>query len=111
MWKWKLTAILGLVCGIGGAGWGYAQQKKAPGFFELRVYTAQQTRCARGALRQSYDRDLCQARDHRGRDRFPTKCTYFVALNETLPLDPGAFPTANDPTSPQCASPAGSLTG
>jgi hypothetical protein len=36
-----LTAILGLVCGIGGAGWGYAQQKKAPGFFELRVYTAQ----------------------------------------------------------------------
>ena len=41
MWKWKLTAILGLVCGIGGAGWGYAQQKKAAGFFELRVYTAQ----------------------------------------------------------------------
>src|SRR5262244_3770618 len=41
MWTWKLLAILGLAFGIGGVGWGYAQQKKAIGFFELRVYTAQ----------------------------------------------------------------------
>jgi len=40
MWKWKLAAILGLVFGVAGGGWGFAQQKKAPGFFELRVYTA-----------------------------------------------------------------------
>lgn len=41
MWTWKLLAILGLTFGIGGVGWGFAQQKKAVGFFELRVYTAQ----------------------------------------------------------------------
>jgi hypothetical protein len=41
MWKWKLLAILGLTFGIGGVEWGFAQQKKAAGFFELRVYTAQ----------------------------------------------------------------------
>ena len=41
MWKWKFLAILGFVSGIGGIAWGYAQQKKAVGFFELRVYTAQ----------------------------------------------------------------------
>jgi len=41
MWKWKLIAMLGFAVGIGGAGWGYAQQRKATGFFELRVYTAQ----------------------------------------------------------------------
>ena len=41
MWKWKIAAVLGLVFGIGGVSWGYAQQKKAVGFFELRVYTAQ----------------------------------------------------------------------
>src|SRR5262250_2332577 len=40
MWTWKLLAILGLAFGIGGVGWGFAQQKKAVGF-ELRVYTAQ----------------------------------------------------------------------
>ena len=41
MWKWKLLAVLGLTFGIGGVGWGFAQKKKAAGFFELRVYTAQ----------------------------------------------------------------------
>ena len=40
MMKWKITAALGLAFGIAGIGWGYAQQKQAPGFFELRVYTA-----------------------------------------------------------------------
>jgi hypothetical protein len=39
--KWKITAILGLAFGVAGIGWGYAQEKKAMGFFELRVYTAQ----------------------------------------------------------------------
>jgi hypothetical protein len=41
MLKWKLLAILGLIFGVAGFGWGYAQQKNAAGFFELRVYTAQ----------------------------------------------------------------------
>ena len=41
MLKWKITALLGFVFGIAGIGWGYAQQSKAIGFFELRVYTAQ----------------------------------------------------------------------
>ncbi|PWT86159.1 MAG: hypothetical protein C5B57_01600 [Blastocatellia bacterium] len=41
MLKWKIAALLGLVFGLAGIGWGYAQQKNAPGFFELRVYTAQ----------------------------------------------------------------------
>src|SRR5215831_17695338 len=40
MCTWKLLAILGLTFGISGVGWGFAQQKKAMGFFELRVYTA-----------------------------------------------------------------------
>jgi NIPSNAP protein len=40
MWKWKFAAILGFAFGIGGLGWGFAQQKNAAGFFELRVYTA-----------------------------------------------------------------------
>jgi hypothetical protein len=39
--KWKLTAVLGLLFGVAGMGWGYAQQQKAIGFYELRVYTAQ----------------------------------------------------------------------
>jgi hypothetical protein len=39
--KWKLLAILGLIFGLAGFGWGYAQQKNVAGFFELRVYTAQ----------------------------------------------------------------------
>jgi hypothetical protein len=40
MRKWKLLAILGFAFGIAGLGWGFAQQRKAVGFFELRVYTA-----------------------------------------------------------------------
>ena len=41
MLKWKVTAVLGLGFGLAGIGWGYAQQKNAVGFYELRVYTAQ----------------------------------------------------------------------
>ena len=41
MLKWKVLAFLGLVFGVAGVVWGYAQQKNAIGFFELRVYTAQ----------------------------------------------------------------------
>jgi len=40
MLKWKVLAFLGLMLGVAGVVWGYAQQKKAVGFFELRVYTA-----------------------------------------------------------------------
>ena len=39
--KWKITALLGLAFGAAGIGWGYAQQRNAAGFYELRVYTAQ----------------------------------------------------------------------
>jgi hypothetical protein len=38
---WRVSAVLGLACGVAGVGWGYAQQQKAPGFYELRIYTAQ----------------------------------------------------------------------
>jgi hypothetical protein len=38
--KWKILAVLGLSFGVGGIGWGYAQQQNTIGFFELRVYTA-----------------------------------------------------------------------
>src|ERR1700732_3465275 len=41
MLKWKILAALGLAFGVAGIGWGYGQAKKAVGFFELRVYTAQ----------------------------------------------------------------------
>ena len=41
MLKWKLFAVFGVAFGIAGLAWGYAQEKKAVGFFELRVYTAQ----------------------------------------------------------------------
>ena len=41
MLKWKILAVLGLAFGLVGIGWGYGQSKKAVGFFELRVYTAQ----------------------------------------------------------------------
>src|SRR6202162_1653506 len=41
MLKWKILAFLGLIFGVAGVVWGYAQQKKAIGFFELRIYTAQ----------------------------------------------------------------------
>ena len=40
MLKWKSLACLGLACGVGGVGWGYAQQQQNTGFFELRIYTA-----------------------------------------------------------------------
>ena len=38
--RWKITAFLGLVFGVAGIVWGYAQRNTV-GFFELRVYTAQ----------------------------------------------------------------------
>src|SRR5579871_1162196 len=41
MWKWKIAAVLGLAFGLAGIVWGFAQERKAAGFFELRVYTAQ----------------------------------------------------------------------
>src|SRR5579872_1514218 len=41
MLKWKLLAALGVAVGIAGVGWGYAQQRTAPGFYELRIYKAQ----------------------------------------------------------------------
>src|SRR6202521_4213611 len=41
MLRWKILAFLGLSLGLAGLLWGYAQEKKAVGFYELRVYTAQ----------------------------------------------------------------------
>jgi len=41
MLGWKITALLGVAFGVAGISWGYAQQAKAPGFYELRIYTAQ----------------------------------------------------------------------
>jgi hypothetical protein len=40
MLKWKVTAIVGIAFGLAGVCWGYAQERKAVGFYELRVYTA-----------------------------------------------------------------------
>jgi hypothetical protein len=40
MLKWKIAAVLGVAFGAAGVTWGYAQQGRAPGFYELRVYTA-----------------------------------------------------------------------
>ena len=41
MLKWRILAAVGLAFGVAGVGWGYAQQQQtAPGFYELRVYTA-----------------------------------------------------------------------
>ena len=40
MWKWKLAAVIGMLCGMAGMTWGYAQQRSAPGFYELRIYKA-----------------------------------------------------------------------
>ena len=51
MLKWKILAVLGLTFGVAGIVWGYAQEKKAAGFFELRVYSAQPGK--RDALRVS----------------------------------------------------------
>ena len=41
MLKWKILAVIGLAFGVAGMIWGYAEQKKAVGFYELRIYTAQ----------------------------------------------------------------------
>src|ERR1700712_2425786 len=41
MLKWKILAVLGLTFGVAGMVWGYAKEKKAAGFYELRIYTAQ----------------------------------------------------------------------
>jgi hypothetical protein len=41
MLKWKITAVLGLAFGVAGVLWGFAQERKAVGFFELRIYKAQ----------------------------------------------------------------------
>ena len=41
MVRWKIATVLGVMCGVAGIGWGYAQQQNAPGFYELRIYTAQ----------------------------------------------------------------------
>src|SRR6202047_477102 len=40
MLRWKILAFLGLSFGVAGLLWGYAQEKKPVGFYELRVYTA-----------------------------------------------------------------------
>jgi hypothetical protein len=41
MLKWKVLALAGLAFGVAGIAWGYAQQQPFPGFYELRIYTAQ----------------------------------------------------------------------
>src|SRR5438067_1847769 len=41
MLKWRILAAAGLAVGVLGAGWGFAQQRNAPGFYELRIYKAQ----------------------------------------------------------------------
>ena len=40
MLKWKIATVVGLAFGVAGVGWGYAQQRNAVGFYELRVYKA-----------------------------------------------------------------------
>jgi hypothetical protein len=40
MLKWKLAAVIGMLFGVGGVSWGYAQQRNASGFYELRIYKA-----------------------------------------------------------------------
>ena len=52
MRKWKITALLGIVFGVAGIGWGYGQQPTTPGFYELRIYTAQPGK--RDALAQRF---------------------------------------------------------
>jgi hypothetical protein len=41
MLKWKVLTLVGFACGVAGVGWGFAQQARVPGFYELRIYTAQ----------------------------------------------------------------------
>jgi hypothetical protein len=50
--KTKLMSIVSLAFGLFGMGWGYAQQRNAVGFYELRVYTAQPGK--RDALAQRF---------------------------------------------------------
>ena len=52
MQKWKITALLGIAFGVAGVGWGYGQQAMTPGFYELRIYTAQPGK--RDALAQRF---------------------------------------------------------
>jgi hypothetical protein len=40
MLKWKLTAVAGIAFGLAGIAWGFAQDRRPAGFYELRVYTA-----------------------------------------------------------------------
>ena len=40
MLKWKLAAIIGVLFGVAGTTWGFAQQRQNARFFELRTYTA-----------------------------------------------------------------------
>jgi hypothetical protein len=60
MLKWKILAFAGLAIGVLGAGWGYAQETAAPapGFYELRIYTAvpgkRDALAARFAARTAY---------------------------------------------------------
>ena len=41
MLKWKVLAVVGLSFGSAGIAWGFTQQQSAPGFYVLRIYTAQ----------------------------------------------------------------------
>jgi hypothetical protein len=41
MLKWKILAATGVMIGVAGTGWGVAQQRTAPGFYELRIYKTQ----------------------------------------------------------------------
>jgi len=52
MQKWKITALLGIAFGVAGIGWGHGQQAMTPGFYELRIYTAQPGK--RDALAQRF---------------------------------------------------------
>jgi hypothetical protein len=37
---WQIAAVVGVALGVAGVTWGYAQRSQAPGFFEMRVYSA-----------------------------------------------------------------------
>jgi hypothetical protein len=52
MLKWKALAVVGMVVGVAGVGWGYAQQRTAPGIYELRIYQAEPGK--RDALAQRF---------------------------------------------------------
>jgi hypothetical protein len=47
MLKWKVAAILGVLFGLAGTTWGFAQSQQTPRFFELRTYTASPDRMDR----------------------------------------------------------------